>query len=668
MADAQIAKTPRLCLSDFENRPKWNYTQGLLAHAMLQLYAYTEDTAYLSYVQAYADYFVNSDGTIKTYKAGEYSLDRINAGLFLFDLNRYNPRPEYANAANLLYNQLTSHPRTSEGGYWHKKIYPHQMWLDGLYMAQPFAVRYASEHDADSLYDDVVRQFVIVDRHTRDAKSGLNYHGWDESRTQQWADPQTGCSSQLWGRSIGWYVMALVDVLEQLPDDYAGRNQLVSVLQRVCAGLLKYRDRTTGMWYQVVDAPGRKGNYLESSCSLMFVYAMCKAVRLGYLPESYLQTARQSFDGICRHSVHVQSDGQWSIGDCCAVAGLGGNPYRNGSYEYYVGEPVRDDDPKSVGTFILAAVELARATPHIVVAADGTGDYRTIQEAVNAVPDFRKTRTYIRVKSGVYRERVIIPASKQLLSIIGDGAKSTRLVYGNSAHTIGLSGEEVGTSGSATFYTFADDLYVEGLTIENDAGEVGQAVAAHVSGDRVVFVKCRFIGHQDTLFTYAAGSRQYYKNCYIEGTTDFIFGWSVAVFERCRIHSKRNSYITAASTPQGQRFGYVFHRCSLTADSGVTKCYLGRPWRIYAQTVYVSCNLGAHILPKGWHDWNKPDSHASTYYGEYDNVGAGADQSMRVSWAHRLTPSEASVYTPQIVLSGEDGWNPEIPRAFYRRK
>lgn len=669
VAHSEMEHNPELWMADFLKKPKWDYTQALVAKAMLQVYEVTEDTVYLNYVYAFADYFVAADGTIRTYKLQDYNIDRVNGGNFLYELNRFLPEERWGYAVELLRSQLLTQPRTSEGGFWHKKIYPHQMWLDGLYMGEVFYARYAHETGRPELYNDIANQFLTVDKHTCDVRTGLNYHGWDEARQQQWADSLTGCSPHFWSRSIGWYLMALCDVLDYMPYEHPDREMLVSTLQRVCKGLLRYQDKRTGMWYQVTDLPKRKGNYLESTGTAMFCYAMAKGARRGWLNDTYLDVARRTFEGLTLHAVRWNADSTVSLTRCCAVAGLGGKPYRDGTFDYYVNEPLRDDDPKGVGPFIMAALELARSAADIVVATDGTGDYRTIQAAVDAVPAYRKTRTLIRVKPGVYRERVVIPAAKQLLSLVGDDAMLTVLTYNNNAATLSLFGEPLGTSGSATFYTEADDLYVENITIANTAGpKAGQAVAGHISGDRVVFAKCRLLGNQDTWYTYAQGSRQYYKDCYIEGTTDFIFGWSTAVFCRCIIHSKQNSYITAAATPAGQPFGYVFLQCLLTADNDVDAVYLGRPWRPYAKTVWLNCSFGRHIVPEGWHNWKKTDAERTAFYAEYGNMGQGADTAGRVPWSHVLTEEQAMDYTLRNVLGGTDDWNPEQIQTYYRWK
>ena len=295
---------------------------------------------------------------------------------------------------------------------------------------------------------------------------------------------------------------------------------------------------------------------------------------------------------------------------------------------------------------------------HLVVAQDGSGNFTTLQAAINAVPDYRKKRTNIFVKNGIYNEKLILPASKQLVSLIGESVDKTIITYGDWAQKKSIFGDEIGTSGSATFYVYGHDFYAENITFKNSAGPVGQAVAAHVSADRSVFFNCRFLGFQDTLFTYADNSRQYYKNCYIEGTTDFIFGWSTAVFDECVIHSLKESYITAASTLQNTKYGYLFYKCKLTAEPTVKTMYLGRPWRNYAKTVFRECELGAHIRPEGWHNWNKPVAEKTSFYAEYSNYGQGADVSQRVKWSHQLTKKQAAEWTVENVLKGDDGWNP----------
>ena len=290
-----------------------------------------------------------------------------------------------------------------------------------------------------------------------------------------------------------------------------------------------------------------------------------------------------------------------------------------------------------------------------VVAKDGSGDFFTVQEAVNAVPDFRKAgRTTILVRKGVYKEKVIIPASKINISLIGEsGAVLTNDDY---ASRLNCFGEEMSTSGSSTCYIYAPDFYAENLTFENTAGRVGQAVACFVSGDRAYFKNCHFLGNQDTLYTYGKSSRQFYEYCYIEGTVDFIFGWSTALFKDCVIHSLADGYVTAPATNKGKSYGYVFVGCRLTGSDGARKVYLSRPWRPYAQAVFIHCELGKHIAPEGWNNWNKKEAEKTVFYAEYENRGEGAYTKGRASFGKQL--KEIKKYGADRILAGEDGWNP----------
>lgn len=314
---------------------------------------------------------------------------------------------------------------------------------------------------------------------------------------------------------------------------------------------------------------------------------------------------------------------------------------------------------KLISFFLLSVsiLSLSAAEPHydFTVAQDGSGDFTTVQEAINAVPDFRKAnRTTILIRKGNYKEKVIIPECKINLSLIGeDGAVIT---YDDYASKLNRFGEEKSTSGSASCYIYAPDFIAENLTFENSAGPVGQAVACFVSGDRAIFRKCRFLGNQDTLYTYGYPTRQYYEDCYIEGTVDFIFGKATAVFNRCDIHSRGKGYVTAPATPEDSRYGYVFHNCRLTAADGVENVPLSRPWRPYAQAVFINCELGKHISAAGWNNWGKTSNEQTVTYAEYNSKGPGANPSARAPYSRQLT--DPSPYAITTVLAGDDGWNP----------
>ncbi len=360
IADSEMKHNPELWMADFVKTPKWDYTQGLIAKSMISIYTSTGDQKYFNYAKAYSDYFIDSVGNIKTYKLSDYNIDRVNCGNFLYDIYAQTKEERILKAIELLRSQLATHPRVSEGAFWHKKVYPNQVWLDGLYMGSPFYAHYAVFKNQPELFDDVVKQLIICDKYTKDPVTGLNFHGWDESKTQKWANPETGQSPNFWSRSMGWYMMALVDVLEYLPANHPQRAEIIQILNRLSTSLLKYQDKKTGLWYQVTNFPGREGNYLESTGTIMYVYAMAKGAKNKWLPAKFDKIARKTFDKFLKSAVIKNDDGTYSITKACAVAGLGGTPYRDGSYEYYIHEPFRNDDPKVVGPFILAALELIK--------------------------------------------------------------------------------------------------------------------------------------------------------------------------------------------------------------------------------------------------------------------------------------------------------------------
>jgi pectinesterase len=291
-----------------------------------------------------------------------------------------------------------------------------------------------------------------------------------------------------------------------------------------------------------------------------------------------------------------------------------------------------------------------------VVAADGSGDFTTVQAAFNAVPDFRQNVTTIFVKRGVYKEKLTLATSKTKIRLVGEEVSATILTYDDFAAKKNRFGEAIGTTGSSSFFIFADDFIAENITFENSAGPVGQAVAVRISGDKVQFINCRFLGFQDTLYAHGEKSRQYYKDCYIEGTVDYIFGWSTAYFENCTIFTKKGGmYVTAASTLEGTPHGFVFVNCKITGDAPEHSIYLGRPWRPFAKTVFIDCQLDKLIKAEGWHNWNKPDAEKTSFYAELNSSGEGADKSARVTWSHQLSEGEKGNYSITKVL-GDKWW------------
>jgi len=338
----------------------WSYTHGLVLLGMERLHELTGDASYAAYIQKYADHFIDADGRIDTFHITEFNIDSINAGRILFALYERTGDARYRAAMDELRKQLDWHPRTRTGGFWHKLKYPWQIWLDGLYMAQPFYARYEAAFGADpAAFDDIVSQFAVIEHKTRDAETGLLYHGWDESRLQPWADADTGLSPGFWSRAMGWYAMALVDTVEYLPPGHAGRERLRDILRRLVDALIPFQD-DSGLWWQVPDQGGRQGNWLEASGSSMFVYAIARGVRTGLLDDRYLAVARRGYAGLLDRIVSTDPDGTIHVKDVCRSAGLGGTPYRDGSYEYYVTTDRVSDDAHGIGAFLLAASEMMR--------------------------------------------------------------------------------------------------------------------------------------------------------------------------------------------------------------------------------------------------------------------------------------------------------------------
>ncbi|HXH90240.1 MAG TPA: glycoside hydrolase family 88 protein, partial [Thermoanaerobaculia bacterium] len=363
MAESVMKRTPDPLLLD-SDKPKWDYTQGLVLKAMFDLAQRTGDERYRKYATAWYDGMIDADGTIHGYRLDEYSLDRINPGKPLFALYEKTHDEKYRKAIETLRRQLREQPRNADGGFWHKKRYPHQMWLDGLYMAAPFLAQYGKVFHEPAAFDDVITQFVLMEKHARDESTGLLTHGWDESRLQKWADPKTGRSPAFWGRAMGWYAMGLVETLDFIPNDHPRRGELIAILQRFVEAITRVQDPKSSVWWQVVDQPGREKNYLESSASAMFTFVLLKSSRLGYIDAKYAAVGRRAYDGLLKEFVEVDKDGLVTIHRAVQVVGLGGDPererYRDGTYEYYVTEKVRDNDPKAVGPFIFASMEMER--------------------------------------------------------------------------------------------------------------------------------------------------------------------------------------------------------------------------------------------------------------------------------------------------------------------
>ncbi|MGB8376170.1 MAG: glycoside hydrolase family 88 protein, partial [Salegentibacter sp.] len=359
---SEMHRFPQASKLDFRDKPKWSYTNGLVLKAAQEVYQETGKQEYYDYIYNFADTMITDEGKIWTYDLEKHNLDMLNSGNVLLYLYPKTKEERFLTALKTLRSQIDTQPRTPGGGFWHKKRYTQQMWLDGLYMAEPFYAHYTQMFSegakAKEAFNDVVHQFELIQKHALDPETGLLYHGWDASKEQKWANKETGTSPNFWSRAMGWYGMAIVDVLDYLPEDFEGRQKLIVYLNQYAEAIVKVQDEKTGLWWQVLDKGGKEGNYLEASGSSMFTYTLAKAVKKGYLPEKYMKNAEKAYQGILNNLITVDDNGVVNLNQVCAVAGLGGDPYRDASYEYYVNEKIRSNDPKGTGPFILASLQL----------------------------------------------------------------------------------------------------------------------------------------------------------------------------------------------------------------------------------------------------------------------------------------------------------------------
>jgi unsaturated rhamnogalacturonyl hydrolase len=343
---------------------RWSYEDGVIYKGLEEVYNNTKDDRYWKYIQDNLELFVDENGNIRKYRKEDYNIDYVNNGKALLYIYQKTGEEKFKKAADDIRDQLRTHPRTSEGGLWHKQIYPFQMWLDGIYMGSPFYAEYAKLFNEPDAFDDVAKQVLLIEKHLKDPQTGLYYHGWDEKREQQWADPKTGLSPEFWGRAMGWYIMAIVDILDYMPVNHSKRQDMIRILEDMIQALEAVQDPSSGVWYQVLDKGGQEGNYLEASASCMIVYSIAKAVRLGYIDAAYNRIVQKGYAGIISEFIEVDGDGMVNLLHNCAMAGLGRyypeQPYRDGTYEYYISEPVVPNDPKGVGAFLLAAAEAER--------------------------------------------------------------------------------------------------------------------------------------------------------------------------------------------------------------------------------------------------------------------------------------------------------------------
>jgi unsaturated rhamnogalacturonyl hydrolase len=357
MALSIMKRHPKAWQIDNNEKPKWEYKPSFMLLSIQKLYNQTKKSKYNDYIKEYADTFIDSSGVLSRYELKDYNLDLVNPGKLLFDLNAASKNNRYLKAMQLLKKQIEGQPRTESGGFWHKKIYPNQMWLDGLYMESPFYTRYTIAFEDGKGLNDIANQFELIHAHSFDKKTGLPYHAWDESKQIGWANKETGTSPTIWSRAIGWYAMALVDVLDYYPKEHPKHKELVSYLNEVATAIVKQQDKS-GLWFQVTDAGTKEGNFLETSSSSMFAYAFAKGVNKGYLPKKYKKIADKAFNGVVKDFVKVDQNGEVHLEQISFSAGLGGTPFRDGSYKQYTDGKKSIDNSIGVGAFILAAIEL----------------------------------------------------------------------------------------------------------------------------------------------------------------------------------------------------------------------------------------------------------------------------------------------------------------------
>lgn len=337
----------------------WNYEEAVTLKGIDRLWKKTGDDAYFTYMKKIIDHFIGEDGSIRTYLPLEYNSDQVTGGLILLTLYEKTKESKYKIAMDHLWEQIQWQPRTKEGGFWHKYKYPYQMWLDGAYMLDVFYASYTKAFQKNT-FSDVANQLIWLNKHLKDPSTGLLFHGWDESKKQPWSNPQTGQSPEIWNRAMGWYTMALVDIIELFPANHPNRPELIRILNSTMESIAKYQDKNSGVWYQIVNKAGMKGNYLEASGSTMYAYAMAKAINKGYLAASFKQSLHKAYDGILKQFITIDENGLPHIHHSCSGAGLGGTPYRPGTYEYYVNEPQRSDDLKTIGPLISLFLEMGK--------------------------------------------------------------------------------------------------------------------------------------------------------------------------------------------------------------------------------------------------------------------------------------------------------------------
>lgn len=712
---SEMQRTPEpyyLDFTDLQKRPdgKWSYVMGIELESMLDVYLATGNGEILDYLRRYSRKMIDGEGHITGYKLQDYNLDNVRTGRFIHRMNQLFPAfstEGTRKAVGTIRQQLARQPRTKEGVWWHKQIYHDQVWLDGIFMGLPFYTMTARDLDlprqAQRYYDDAVGQICKTFTRTYDSRTGLWKHAWDETHSMFWADAATGQSRHTWARALGWFSMAMVEVLDVLPADYKGRAEVVDMFRQVMQSVVRYQDEASGVWYDVMDVRDSR-NYLESTASCMFAYCLLKGVRMGYIDSSFRDAGIKAYRGIVKEFLRAEADGKLSLTRCCQVSGLGPekSPNRDGSFDYYMSEPIRDNDAKGVGPFIWASLEMARLQGlsaeqrlyDFVIPRDGS--FRQAIEAANARTD--TTRRYrIFVMQGQYQ----IPTQGTTLG--GDS-----LTYGDprtwlKTPNVSLIGEErdatvlYNTTPSPTWdngFGTANPLegigngdvlilekpcvrtYLQDITLRNSmADRTGRNIVLHDRGDLTICRNVCLWGYQDTYVSNNQQGRYYFQGGILRGRTDYICGKGDVYFDHVTFQQCGTAgYICAPSVPR--RYGYVMQDCYIRQETPDVTYYLGRPWGNATPTAsWINTRVDCSPIirdKKGYNAWADMGSKGwPARFAEYNThltTGEMLDLTgRRSSWTDKdgqehpnnpvLTAEEAKAYTLDRVL---DGWDPTL--------
>lgn len=712
---SEMERTPEPYYLDFTDqgkRPegKWSYVMGIELEAMLDVYLATGDEEILSYIRRYAEKMIAADGSITGYRMEDYNLDNVRTGRFIHRMNQLFPTLQTEGtrkAVGVIRQQLEKQPRTKEGVWWHKQIYHDQVWLDGIFMGLPFYTMTARDLEqprkARRYYDDAVEQIRRTYNRTYDPETGLWKHAWDEAHGMFWADPVTGQSRHTWARALGWFAMAMVEVLDVLPQDYAKRAEVEEMFRQVMLAVLRYQDGKSGVWYDVMDVKDER-NYLEATASSMFAYCLLKGARMGYLTEDFREAGVKAYKGIVREFLRKDGDGRLSLTRCCQVSGLGPekSPNRDGSFEYYMSEPIRDNDAKGVGPFIWASLEMdmiqrgTTSAEHrlydFVVPRDGS--FREAIEAANGRRDTTQ-RYRIFVMIGQYQiptqgstvggDSLVYGDPRTWLrtpnvSLVGEERDATALVnttppttwdngFGPACPLEGIGNGDVLILEKACVHTYLQDITLR----SGMPDRTGRNIALHDRGDLTVCRNVCLWGYQDTYVSNNQHGRYYFLGGVLRGRTDYICGKGDVLFDQVTFQQCGTAgYICAPSVPR--KYGYVMQQCYIRQETPDVTYYLGRPWGSATPTAsWINTRVDCPPITKdkkGYNAWADMGSKGwPARFAEYNTQLTTGEvlnlMGRRSSWMDKdgnehpnnpvLTPQEAAVFTLENVM---DGWDP----------